>query len=232
MKEVGKAVLISIRPEWVEKIVTGEKTLELRKNRPKLNPPFKCYIYCTKGKDVLVQIIKDGDEMYGEIYRGKPIFVKAFKSSYAVSHRGRIIGEFVCDVILPMSVSCSEPHHPMLDKNAMPLLYMTDRQIIGYLGNGKLGYAWHISDLVVYDKPLELSKFCSPPEMYCEKERCGGCPKDQVMGLDGDYAFDCEWKRPILRPPQSWCYVEPRHTAQGGAETHVDTLISNLPYGV
>ena len=44
-----KAVLISIRPEWVEKIIAGKKTLEVRKNRPKLEAPFKCYIYRTKG---------------------------------------------------------------------------------------------------------------------------------------------------------------------------------------
>lgn len=42
-----KAVLISIRPEWVEKILAGKKTLEVRKNRPKLEAPFRCYIYCT-----------------------------------------------------------------------------------------------------------------------------------------------------------------------------------------
>ena len=44
----NKAVLISIRPEWCEKILNGEKTVEIRKNRPSLKMPFKCYIYCTK----------------------------------------------------------------------------------------------------------------------------------------------------------------------------------------
>ena len=24
----------------------------------------------------------------------------------------------------------------------------------------------------------------------------------------GEYAFGFEWKRPLIRPPQSWCYVE------------------------
>ena len=46
---MAKAVLISIRPEWVEKIANGEKTLELRKTEPKLETPFKVYIYCTAG---------------------------------------------------------------------------------------------------------------------------------------------------------------------------------------
>lgn len=37
---MAKAVLISIRPEWAEKILNGEKTLEVRKNRPKLEAPY------------------------------------------------------------------------------------------------------------------------------------------------------------------------------------------------
>ena len=44
---MDKSVLISIRPKWCEKIVNGEKTIEVRKTRPKLQTPFKCYIYCT-----------------------------------------------------------------------------------------------------------------------------------------------------------------------------------------
>ena len=48
---MSKAVLISIRPEWCRKIVDGQKTIEVRKTRPTLNPPFKCYIYkCGNGK--------------------------------------------------------------------------------------------------------------------------------------------------------------------------------------
>lgn len=45
-----KAVLISINPLWCELIGNGEKTIEVRKNRPKLKTPFKVFIYCTKAK--------------------------------------------------------------------------------------------------------------------------------------------------------------------------------------
>ena len=45
---MAKAVLISIRPEWAEKILFGKKTQEVRKTRPCLEMPFKCYIYYTK----------------------------------------------------------------------------------------------------------------------------------------------------------------------------------------
>ena len=44
---MSKAVLISIQPQWCEKIASGRKTIEVRKTRPKLEPPFKCYIYQT-----------------------------------------------------------------------------------------------------------------------------------------------------------------------------------------
>lgn len=37
---MAKAVLISIRPEWVDKILNGEKTLEVRKNRPNMGTPL------------------------------------------------------------------------------------------------------------------------------------------------------------------------------------------------
>ena len=44
-----KSVLISIRPKWVEKIASGQKTIEVRKSAPQ-EVPFKAYIYCTNGE--------------------------------------------------------------------------------------------------------------------------------------------------------------------------------------
>lgn len=52
---MSKAVLISIRPEWAKLILSGEKTLEVRKNRPRLETPFRCYIYETiEGRGTVV----------------------------------------------------------------------------------------------------------------------------------------------------------------------------------
>lgn len=48
-----KSVLISIKPQYCELIASGKKTVEVRKRRPKLQTPFKCYIYCTKVKPTL-----------------------------------------------------------------------------------------------------------------------------------------------------------------------------------
>lgn len=78
-----KAVLISIRPEWCDRIATGEKTIEIRKNKPNIEPPFKCYIYETKAfnrKKIIVDL--DGE----------------LPTTYARG-RGKVIGEFICDCI-------------------------------------------------------------------------------------------------------------------------------------
>lgn len=45
---MNKAVLMSINPEWVRKIMSGEKTKEVRKRAPLTKHPYKVYIYCTK----------------------------------------------------------------------------------------------------------------------------------------------------------------------------------------
>lgn len=78
------AVLISIRPKWCEKIISGEKTIEVRKTRPKMDTPFKCYIYCTKAEERLAFILKDGDENYGEIYHGKTVLARWKRVQYAI----------------------------------------------------------------------------------------------------------------------------------------------------
>lgn len=46
-----KSVLISIQPKWCELIASGKKTIEMRKTAPKLETPFKCYIYMTATKE-------------------------------------------------------------------------------------------------------------------------------------------------------------------------------------
>ena len=56
---MSKAVLISIRPEWAQKIMEGRKTIEVRKTRPKMNPPFKCYIYRSVQGGVIGEFICD-----------------------------------------------------------------------------------------------------------------------------------------------------------------------------
>ena len=60
METENKAVLISIKPKWCELIADGEKTIKVRKTKPKLKPPFKCYIYCCKAPKGWIRLDKNG----------------------------------------------------------------------------------------------------------------------------------------------------------------------------
>nr|DAV28062.1 MAG TPA: hypothetical protein [Caudoviricetes sp.] len=128
-----KSVLISIRPKWCEAIAAGEKTIEVRKTRPKIEPPFRCYIYetnSTKG-------------VHGFSVLGR----------YRI---GQVIGEFICDKVMfltPLGLRGFEMREEILK-----LSCLTNDDLNAY-GGLKTLYGWHISDLKIYDRPRELSEF-------------------------------------------------------------------------
>lgn len=170
---MSKAVMLSVRPEWCEKIARGEKTVEVRKNRPKLETPFKCYIYETQG-----WVEKDD--------------IMAFRPG------GRVIGEFTCDRIFPINVFDNGSIQNWIFEH-MERSCLTYEELAGYIGNGRTGYGWHISDLKIYDKPRELREFkknnrdCFYADLGLAKRDCPDCKNSGCF---------------LERPPQSWCYVE------------------------
>lgn len=205
---MGKAVLISIQPGWVEQIMNGEKTLEVRKTKPKLEPPFKCYIYCTKGADAADRLWVLHEKIRQDYYGLVAVCANLGKQPENHSlGNGKVVAEFTCDQIVPI-VPAMEPYGTYdVDDDFVAQTCLVNGALWDY-GKCATLYSWHISNLGIYDTPKELNEFWFPPELYCEKERCGGCPYDQVADVNGEYSFDCEWKRPLTRPPQSWCYVE------------------------
>lgn len=178
-----KSVLISIQPKWCELIASGKKTVEVRKTRPKLETPFKCYIYMTAGNAV-----------YPVTINGAP---------YTCSNVGGkcVIGEFVCDKVQMSFVGYNEKGCPsywdILDGSCL-----TPNELVCY-GEWKTLYGWHISDLVIYDKPRELCNFKKPCIRECD---CGGCENAFWTFENGFEGCMLEWG--LQRPPQSWCYVE------------------------
>lgn len=208
-----KAVLMSIKPKWCEKIFNGEKTIEVRKTAPKLEPPFKVYVYCTKEKEPLLEVIKDGDDLYGEIYHGEIIFVKGYRP------KGKVIGEFVCDRVIKYGydvISCAKFEVNgayVKEENRYNAGACLSAEEMYEYSNGKPLYGWHITKPKRYDTPKELGEFYTLGN--CEKyDFCNQC-KNFHRGqgwLDGSYYDeDCcldNTRIPVTRAPQSWQYVE------------------------
>lgn len=151
-----KCVLISINPYWCCEIANERKTIEVRKNKPKLEPPFKCYIYCTAGRpfiafaDVLrddwdIKVCKLSGFSKEEAYRIFEVF------------NGSVMGEFICDEMLDLQIEISDPD--AIEGCLIPFTGLTDKEIMQYLGNGQKGFGWHISKLEIYDSPRPLSDF-------------------------------------------------------------------------
>lgn len=138
-----KAVLMSIKPEWCEKIFSGEKTIEVRKTAPKLETPFKAYLYCTNGRFDITDI----DDVTSESVR-------------VVSEgRGKVIGEFVCRAVEKYDIDLGGDYYRISDKDSIQTCL--DQNLLFKYGNGRDLYGWHISDLKIYDKPRELGEFKS-----------------------------------------------------------------------
>lgn len=177
---MSKAVLISIQPRWCELIAKGEKTVEVRKTRPKIEPSVKCYIYCTKG------------------------YVPPAYKAYQKGWSGYVIGEFECTDFRwrnGVSFVVKEDGEATLKGTCL-----TKEEIYAYLGI-KEGmsrydkktefYCWSIDNLIIYDEPKGLHHFFKP---------CGNCDKKGTIRCTEELS-DCRAKV-IERPPQSWCYVE------------------------
>ncbi len=191
-----KSVLISIRPKWCELISSGEKTVELRKTRPKLDVPFKCYIYCTAE-------IAEHDALWILDYPSREKYSIAAVSAYLERAEGaskgnrKVVGEFTCNRIdslvrIGYTGSGELPRYRILgiDSHIQPAeelfkaACLTESEAENYL-KGRYGFGWHISDLHIYDKPRELGEFIGLRTMK--------------------KAFEF---RLLDRPPQSWCYVQ------------------------
>lgn len=185
---MSKSVMISIKPKWCELIANGKKTVEVRKTKPKLQTPFKVYIYCTKDEP----LYRSGDK---------------FCCNNGEFGNGKVIGEFVCESIKEFKPVAKNSCIYYISENEILRTGLTQDEILDY-ADGKFMYHWHISNLVIYDKPRELREFYTK----CD-EGCEDCDFWKSVRVNADeYDMECSsgiyGHRTLKRPPQSWCYVE------------------------
>lgn len=196
-----KAVLISIHPEHVQKILSGQKKIECRKTKPKLEWPFKVYIYCTYGTGLI--------EYHDDILPNMLLEDKVTKDAcWGNCCNGKVVAEFVCERLVHVLAHPSVfAGHPLFFQKAIEDACLTQEEVDKYSG-GKDVIGWEISQLKIYDKPKYLWEYRTTCKEYLrENPRCGNCDYYRTCG---EYPAECacEGAKPVIRPPQSWCYVE------------------------
>jgi len=176
-----KSILLSIKPKWVAKILNGEKTIEIRKTMPKCDLPIDVYIYCTK------------DNHQRLIYTGKRGFYPPDLAN------GKVVAKFTLNKVEEIYYECgnngiSIDGYKWFYTEEIDIVQdfekstcLNEYELFNYLqpkeaGGTPCGYAWHISNLVIFDEPKYLCDFWNTKKgVFC-------CP--------------------LTKAPQNYCYIE------------------------
>lgn len=142
-----RALLISIHPEWAEKILNGEKTIEVRTWIPKGELPLEVLIYVAKREPNLTWEI-DMDYL-GLEYKSFELHRERGEYQYL---NGKVVGKFTLNYV-STCLNTDYGNEEIL-KNAC----LTKQELDDYVGKRKF-FAWHIDKLEIFDKPKELSEF-------------------------------------------------------------------------
>lgn len=233
-----KAVLISIKPKYCELIASGKKTVEVRKTRPKIDTPFKCYIYCTNKKPYLV---------WGDVFRGS--WRTEFTSISGYSREkaeeiwsvfnGKVIGEFICTEITDFeSEFWDDETYERIQKIVKDHEYYAEygeyeRETVSTNEDENYKENWLCKQSCVSWEEMrkyigsgikefygwhisDLAIYDEPRELgefykNCDNECGNNCKHWKYVRVNADeFDMDCDCAAvlPITRPPQSWCYVE------------------------
>lgn len=196
------SILISIKPEWAAKILNGEKTIEIRKTAPKRELPIDVYIYCAKSNKRRWHLQERHDHSTDETLGHSTTYYAYTEVGEVMTPRldGKIVAKFTLDKIDEVRV---DEH--MLRDSAWEYVLSGSRlsreELRAYAGGFHpyygVVYAWHISDLEIFDKPKDLSEFKYEKKKVRLTKKYHW--KTERLGLVS-----------VKKAPKSWQYVEER----------------------
>ena len=179
---MSKSILLSIRPEWVAKILNGEKTIEVRKRFPKDYVGW-VYIYCTKDYKRDLYFDKQFNESY---FKNSKDDQTAYEFCLKMKTlNGKVVARFWCDKVEEIT---TEKWSPSKEQDLLKASCLTENQLFDYcnLESGKPFYAIHISKLEIFDEPKYLTEYY---KTYIETEK----------GI---------YYQVLTKAPQNYCYIE------------------------
>lgn len=190
---MDRAILLSIKPEYVAKILSGEKTIEIRKTKPSIDLPVKVYIYCTHGSKLTNEITL---EEYQKLKAKNP---KNYIVNRSTVLNGKVVAEFTLNNVEKFDWQSGniDIQFDYLTKHAC----VDDMKLEEYSDfYHKTIYAWQIYNLKIYKKPEYLSEFRKPCKEFHRISE----------NKQGGIIFEDGWEEgeKLTKAPQSFCYVE------------------------
>ena len=200
-----RAILIVCSPKECADILNGNQTILIRKICPKqlrgdtpIKPePIDVYIYCTK--DGYLHLENNGEWSYSR------------NQKYTYIRTGKVVANFTLNKVeeIYWKQDLSNPYvsdnynlgtDTLNEWELRNKSCLESEELEDYLGFDDsefkaLGYAWHISNLQILEKPRELD--------YFTKRDCSQCPYNHE-DMDGDECIGCI----IEKAPAVYCYVE------------------------
>lgn len=226
-----KSILISIKPEWVAKILNGEKTIEIRKTAPKCELPIDVYIYCTHGyklndlrkENIGIEFGISKSKSNNVIWLIPPIINGKVVAKFTL----REVEEIKFHILTKTNTYGIQRTEATFTAKTLSYRELTKLSCLAgdylmeYL-NDTDGYAWHISDLQIFDKPRELSDFKQSKLPWPDKVKRGIPWEEKYYYALGKFHTEHLGKNKtineirdefdksisIKHAPQSWCYVE------------------------
>lgn len=216
-----KSIMTAVSPYLCEKIANGDCKILVKKSAPK-EVPFRDCIYCTKTKNKWSLCDYEGayENSEGEIVYAQQHIIGEFicdkiEDFYCASvpylkENNLGYGQFVDNGVYKVNgwhegivFERNDRYiETMLNNDDLKEMCLSAQELFDYIGVGKHLFAWHISDLKIYDKPKELSEFRKSGFMTEEEWLFNLYPNTHCHYEAWAKKFE------IARPPQSWCYVE------------------------
>lgn len=198
-------ILLATSAEDCKKILSGRKTLEIRKNFPNVHLPVRCYLYCKRPIDAYELLWKHGNSYY---------MSETSRDNYDKCCSGFVIAEFICNEIrvypYDMENEAVGKQPRIVPVEDLKAAQMTVSQMNRY-GNISNLYGWCISDVNKYNEFMTVNCFEHICKWYrtdqvCERH-CNRCshlityPDDKLLrcGVNG--------VKTVEKPPQNWCYI-------------------------
>ena len=180
------SLLASLKPYYYYLIGEGIKKIEVRKTYPKADHWDRAVsFYMSKDEKSFAKIPKEFQDKYRK-------------------HFGKVGLKFVCDKVYEAKwVRDFEYGNWYWDIRYNPQDdCLTPMELAKYIGDNEIYYGWHISDLVIYDKPKELGEFKKAGFMTEEQWLYNLYPNTHCHYEAWAKRFD------IAKPPQSYMLVE------------------------